>query len=164
MLSSKVKFEDFRILFRYCEQVFSNWLHPVTIWLFGSDYTLSLLDWGVKWPSHPWSGSWDVISKLIKGFLKDRSHRTQFKIQVVLAHFHSKIFWFITKGRIYLIFFIFQGHEALSPISSSYFFFGGVFIISLLHYVFTVAFYFSFFVVLLYKRYLYLMYPCFLHL
>ena len=31
MFSFKVKFEDFRILFRYSEQVFGNWLLPVTI-------------------------------------------------------------------------------------------------------------------------------------
>ena len=60
MLSFKVKFEDFRILFRYSEQIFGNWLFPITIWLFGSGYTLSLRVWGVKWPSCPWSGSWGV--------------------------------------------------------------------------------------------------------
>ena len=47
-------------MFRYSEQVFGNWYHLVTIWLFGSDYTLSLRVWGVKWPSRPWSGSWGV--------------------------------------------------------------------------------------------------------
>ena len=56
----KLSFEDFRILFRYSEQIFSNWLLPVTSWLFGSGYTLSPRVWGVKWLSHPWSGSWGV--------------------------------------------------------------------------------------------------------
>ena len=45
-------------MFRYSKQVFGNWLLPVTIWLFGSGYTLNLRVWDVKWPSSPWSGSW----------------------------------------------------------------------------------------------------------
>ena len=51
-------------MFRYFEQVFGNWLFLVTIWLFGSGYTLSLRVWGVKWPSRPWSGSWGVTTPI----------------------------------------------------------------------------------------------------
>ena len=69
ILSFKVKFKDFRILFRYSEQVFGNWLLPVTIWLFGSGYTLCLRVWGVKWPSRPWSGSWGVTWNMERKFL-----------------------------------------------------------------------------------------------
>ena len=74
MLSFKVKFEDFKILFRYSKQVFGNWLLPVTIWLFGSGYTLNIRVWGVKWLSRPWNGSWGVTSTIWKSCLLHALH------------------------------------------------------------------------------------------